>query len=152
VTDEQKRAALVEEAKTWLGTPFHHRAAVKGAGVDCAFFIYATFHAVGLVPELEFPDYSPQWWANRNDEWFIECLEKEGLHEFKGPLEPGDVVVVKYGRVFAHGAIIIDWPKIVHASPLNHRVQIDSVETHLLFVQRPQKYFTLFGAPEPCTP
>ena len=29
------RAAVVTEAKTWIGTPFHHAARVRGAGVDC---------------------------------------------------------------------------------------------------------------------
>ena len=27
---------VVREAKTWLGTPFHHQGRLKGVGVDCA--------------------------------------------------------------------------------------------------------------------
>jgi cell wall-associated NlpC family hydrolase len=30
------RAAVVAEARSWLGTPFHHQGRVKAAGVDCA--------------------------------------------------------------------------------------------------------------------
>ena len=30
------RAAVVAEAIAWLGTPYHHRARIKGVGVDCA--------------------------------------------------------------------------------------------------------------------
>ena len=29
------RAAVVKEAESWIGTPFHHAARVKGAGIDC---------------------------------------------------------------------------------------------------------------------
>ena len=30
-----KRADIVEEARSWLGTPYHHQAALKGVGCDC---------------------------------------------------------------------------------------------------------------------
>jgi hypothetical protein len=33
------RAALIAEARTWIGTPWHHQAAVKGAGCDCIGFV-----------------------------------------------------------------------------------------------------------------
>ncbi len=33
------RAALLTEARTWIGTPWHHQAAVKGAGCDCIGFV-----------------------------------------------------------------------------------------------------------------
>jgi len=28
--------SLIDEARTWLGTPYHHQPRVKGVGVDCA--------------------------------------------------------------------------------------------------------------------
>ena len=33
------REAVVTEAKTWIGTPFHHAARIKGAGVDCLMLL-----------------------------------------------------------------------------------------------------------------
>ncbi|MDO6044547.1 hypothetical protein Q4P48_08410 [Neisseria gonorrhoeae] len=44
------RARIVEEARSWLGTPYHHHAMVKGAGVDCAMLLVAVYGAVGLLP------------------------------------------------------------------------------------------------------
>lgn len=39
--------------------------------------------------------------------------------EIPGPPErmplPGDVILCKIGRLFAHGAIVTNWPMIVHA-------------------------------------
>ena len=32
----QTRQAIIDETVTWLRTPYHHMAAIKGAGVDCA--------------------------------------------------------------------------------------------------------------------
>ena len=51
MTEQQERAAVVAEAKAWLGTPYHHRAKLKGVGVDCAQLPIAIYAAVGLNPE-----------------------------------------------------------------------------------------------------
>ena len=41
---------IVAQARTWLGTPFHHQARLKGKGCDCLGLI------VGVVDELELKD------------------------------------------------------------------------------------------------
>src|SRR5690348_2124744 len=56
-----ERKAVVDEALSWEGTPFHQRASVKGkdGGVDCARFISAVhLNALGL--ETSVPDISQQ--------------------------------------------------------------------------------------------
>jgi len=35
--------------------------------------------------------------------------------EIDGPPQRGDVAVFRFGRCFAHGAIVIDWPRLIHA-------------------------------------
>jgi NlpC/P60 family putative phage cell wall peptidase len=47
-TDE-RRLAVIEEAKTWVGTPFRHQARVKGVGVDCAQLVIAVGESCGLL-------------------------------------------------------------------------------------------------------
>ena len=42
------REQLVTEALTWVGTPFHHMARVKGVGADCVGVILGAAWAVGL--------------------------------------------------------------------------------------------------------
>jgi len=32
---DPRRLAVTEEARVWLGTPYHHMGRVKGAGTDC---------------------------------------------------------------------------------------------------------------------
>jgi cell wall-associated NlpC family hydrolase len=39
---------MVEEARKWLGTPFHHQGRALGAGVDCAGVAVAVARAFGL--------------------------------------------------------------------------------------------------------
>lgn len=41
-------ADIIAEARTWLGTPFHHQGRVKGAGVDCIGLVIGVQHALGL--------------------------------------------------------------------------------------------------------
>jgi cell wall-associated NlpC family hydrolase len=140
----ETRARIVEEAKTWLGTPFHHRAFVKGAGTDCQGFIYSSYRVLGLIPELEMPEYSPQWWAHRERELYIESLIELGLHEITGPPSPGDIVLAKWGRCFSHSGIVIDWPMVIHTSPMHKKVQIDDAKLHLLFGAHELKFFSIF--------
>ncbi len=41
---------IISQARTWLGTPFHHQARLKGKGCDCLGLI------VGVVDELGLKD------------------------------------------------------------------------------------------------
>jgi len=109
------RAAVVAEALAWEGTPFHDRARVKGAGVDCVNLLIAVYSAVGLIDESN-PDYKPQWFQHREEPRFLLGLEAHGARR----IEPasalaGDVLMYSYGRHAAHGAIVVDKTTIVHA-------------------------------------
>lgn len=147
LSENEVRKSLVEEAISWLNTPFHDKAMIKGAGVDCAYLPYAIYKACGLLPsDFTMPDYSPQFFVHRNEEIFVEAFLRTGLVEVAPqPLKPGDLVVAKYGRVYAHSGIVIEWPKVIHANPNSHVVKYDSVEMYRLFSgDAPKKYFTLW--------
>jgi len=143
------RIEIVEEALTWVGTPFHARAAVKGAGVECGWLIFGVLRDLGMLPqgysELNIPEYSQQFWAHRDDEIYLDGIVKIGYTEIsRFPPKPADVVLVKMGRLFAHGGIVVDWPKIVHSNPDSCKVTVSSAEHHRVFIDKPKKFFTLF--------
>lgn len=55
-----KRSAIVNEALTWEGTPWHHHQRVKGAGVDCVQFLFAVGQSVGAIPlDTKIENYEP---------------------------------------------------------------------------------------------
>lgn len=56
----QDRAAIYTEARTWVGTPYHHHGRLKGQSCDCIGLILGVGRALGLnVPsDLEMPKYS----------------------------------------------------------------------------------------------
>lgn len=108
-----RQEAIVAEARGWLGTPWHHRAAVRGAGVDCGMFAKAVFQAQGLLPVFDEGDYPADWMMHRSEERFLGWVE-----QFADQVEtpaPGDVALWRYGRCFSHIAIVIAWPAIIHA-------------------------------------
>jgi cell wall-associated NlpC family hydrolase len=109
-----RRQAVVDAAMGWLKTPWHHHARVKGAGVDCAQYPIAVYAEAGHIEEFDTGDYPPDWMLHRSEERFLEFVQRYA-EQVDAPL-PGDLVVYLVGRCFSHGAIVLDWPHIIHAS------------------------------------
>lgn len=116
MTHEEERKAVVSEAMSWLRTPHHNGARLKGVGVDCGQFPLAVYEACGIIPHVIVPPYPSDFHLHNGREWYLEIVKAYGkeLDEGKMP-EMGDFVIYKIGRVFSHGGIVIEWPNIVHA-------------------------------------
>lgn len=113
--ERQQRDAVVAEALTWLRTPYHHEARVKGAGIDCAQLLIAVYvEGAGLVPTFEIPAYRPQYGLHRSEEVYLAWIMKYGRSVKEA--RPGDLVTYQFGRVTSHAAIVVAWPQIVHAA------------------------------------
>jgi cell wall-associated NlpC family hydrolase len=114
--EEQLRAAIVAEAREWLGTPYRWHGRVKGrqGGVDCAMLIAEVFSRTGAIKDPEVVSYSQQWHLHRSEELYLDAIGRFA-HRIPGPPKAGDCAFFKFGRTFSHGAIVTDWPNIVHA-------------------------------------
>lgn len=112
MTDAQ-RAAVLAEAQRWLRTPWRHGARVRGAGVDCARLLQAVYVGAGIVADFPLDAYPPDWMLHRDEERFLAIVAAH-MDEVASPL-PGDVALWKYGRTYSHGAIVVDWPRVIHA-------------------------------------
>lgn len=125
MSESEERQRVVEVAKTWIGTPYHHNAALKGVGVDCAFFLAAVFEEAELMPKVDIPHSSPQFMLHRNEELYKKEVAERAAEIPEEEIQPGDIVLFRIGRVFAHGAIIISWPdQIIHSHIMSGRVLI----------------------------
>lgn len=113
-SDDAQRAAVVEEARTWIGTPFHHAARVKGAGVDCLMLLAEVYERAGVAGHVEPPFYVPDWHLHRDAERYAEGLLRYA-RPITAPPDPGDIALFRFGRTFSHGAIVVDWPRLIHA-------------------------------------
>lgn len=145
----QERAAVVAEAVSWKDTPFVWWANVKGknGGVDCAHFPDSVYLASGIpYGGARFPEpgeLQPDWHLHSKVEWYLN----EVTHLFGQPfeaerLEPGDMILSKMGRAYCHGAIVIEWPKIIHTHPTAYKVTISDVLVDCLFAGRELKFFS----------
>lgn len=110
---ELRRRDVVDEAKSWLRTPYHHRAHLRGVGVDCAWLLIEVYSAVGLIEWFDPGDYPMDWMMHRDEERYLHWVEKHG-RRVEAP-QPGDIAVWQFGRTFSHGAIVVDWPTVIHA-------------------------------------
>jgi hypothetical protein len=118
MTDEaQQRDRVDEVARTFLGTPFHDTAEVKGAGVDCATLLKMVYVEAGVLAPFELGHYSPQFYQHSSEERYLGWVLRYAHEIPRERAQVGDIVLFRIGLCFAHGALVIKpgWPNIIHA-------------------------------------
>jgi NlpC/P60 family putative phage cell wall peptidase len=109
----ETRQIVAGEARSWIGTPYHHHACLKGSGVDCAHLLIGVFSSTGLVPQVDPGKYPADWHLHRSEERFLGWVER---FADQVPLpDVGDVGLWRFGRCFSHGGIFVGDDLIVHA-------------------------------------
>jgi len=143
--ERAQRLAVVEEALTWIGTPYHHQGRIKGAGVDWGMLPAEVYAAVGVIEPIETPDYQPDFHLHRGEERYLGLVEAHAVRvEGRDPL-PGDLALFRYGRVISHGAIVIAWPLVVHSYITAGGVVLDDAEANLDLRKRLVGAWSMWG-------
>lgn len=102
------RAAIVAEARAWIGTPYRHQASAKGAGCDCFGLVRGVWRALyGPEPE-EVPAYSRDWGSVTGTETLLATARRHLVETDPAALAPGDVAVfrIRRGMIARHVGII----------------------------------------------
>jgi cell wall-associated NlpC family hydrolase len=142
--EKTARQRVIAEAETWLGTPFHFGARVKGAGVDCAQFIAAVFEACGIFRAEEWGFFGKDWHLNTDEDHYRYRLVRHASElPVSDAVRPGDVALVKVGRAFSHGGIVIAWPNLICAGPIGG-VKLASAELDPMWVGWEKLFFDPF--------
>jgi len=141
------RGRVLAEAATWLKTPFHFGARVKGVGVDCAQFIAAVFGACEIFQAEEYGYFGADWHQHATEEHYRYRLVRHAVALPVGGIgRPGDIALVKSGegvKVFSAGGIVVAWPKLIHACPVRG-VAYTSAELDPLLVGWETRFFDPF--------
>jgi cell wall-associated NlpC family hydrolase len=126
-------------------------ARVKGAGVDCLTLLAEVYAEAGLVERVPIPHYPHDWHLHQSEERYLNGILYY-MHEVETPL-PGDVVLWKFGRCFSHGAIVVNWPDVIHAY-VGSAVTLENAERATWLANigegtergkvRPKKFFSLW--------
>jgi cell wall-associated NlpC family hydrolase len=139
--DALRRNLVVAEALSWLGTPYGHRQATKGLAADCALFPVRVYQSIGVLGAVEIPEYSEQWFLHHAEECYIDAILAAGATETDA-LDPANFVVWKFGLAYSHGAIIVDWPGVVHSLKPDGVMTANALTDGQLR-RRPYKVFSL---------
>ncbi len=113
MTELEEREKVLEIAKTWLKTPYHHMGRIKGAGADCLTVLAEIYEEAGLISKIDIPYYPQDWHLHRTEERYLNGL-LQYTKEIEVP-QPADIVLWKFGKCFSHGAIVVKWPLIIHS-------------------------------------
>jgi len=115
-TEQEQRQAVVAAAKGWLGTPYHTHGRVKGAGVDCGMLLLEVFREAGVLPELDPGYYPADWHLHQTSELYRGWVERYArpLSPGENPL-PGDIALFRFGKTVSHGAVVAEWPVVIHS-------------------------------------
>ncbi|SCW79779.1 NlpC/P60 family protein [Ancylobacter rudongensis] len=111
------RRQAIAEARDWIGTPYLHRASLKGQGADCLGLIRGVWRAV-VGPEPQgLPAYAPDWAEATKAE---QMAQAAGRHMRTVDLEaiaPGDVLLFRWRAGFPakHAALLVTPDRMVHA-------------------------------------
>ncbi|WP_299549297.1 NlpC/P60 family protein [uncultured Tateyamaria sp.] len=111
---------IVDEARTWIGTPYIHQMAARGAGTDCLGLVRGVWRAVvGSEPERP-PAYSMDWSEPQGHELLWSAAMRHLVPKTATQPECGDVILfrMREGGVAKHLGIQSEVgaaPRFIHA-------------------------------------
>lgn len=139
---EGSREDALKVAQSWIGTPYHHAARVKGHGADCGTLLIAVYSEAGVIEDFKPRKYSRQFHFHKDEEWYKTYVESWGV-QVPYP-QPGDVALFKVGRIYSHGAIVVEWPLVIHALAKEGCVLLDDVSKGAL-ARAPVLFYDLWN-------
>lgn len=145
IGEVEGRAAIVRVAREYIGTPYHPGARLKGVGIDCGTLLAEVYERAGIIPHMEIPHYPPDWNKQKKDEKYLEFILRHGhLVPFER-VKPGDVAVWKFALSRSHGAIIVNWPVVIHATLREDKVWQCNVTDHLDYAGLDPIFFSFWA-------
>lgn len=116
------RAAIIAEARAWLGTRWQHQQALKGIGCDCIGLV------AGVARELGIPE-GARFRADPRFRGYGRTPEPKMLRaacaEYLDPVDaaiPGDVLVLRFESEPQHFALLSAPDYMIHAYAQRRRV------------------------------
>ena len=108
---------IVDAARSWIGTRYHHQTSVKGVGCDCLGLLAGIWREVyGTMPE-PMPAYSSDWGDADGNEHVLAAARRHfdeiNLHH----AGPSDVLAFRWrkGGPAKHCGILVGSGRMIHA-------------------------------------
>lgn len=108
------RSQIVQAARSWLGTPFHHQGRVKGRGVDCAGLAVGVALELGILTPEQAKAIPSNYKAHPDPAVMRATLETYMARVW--PAQPGDWIwLAATGQQPTHMALIASDATMIHA-------------------------------------
>jgi cell wall-associated NlpC family hydrolase len=120
----EQRSAVIAEAIDWLHTPWVHQANIKGEAVDCAMSLIEWFYRARIIAWFDPRPYPRSWFVHQDEEIFLNTIVNHFRCTEIAPAAatPGDLVLYRLGRCYAHGALVVEPKLVIHAFAKNGKV------------------------------
>ena len=102
------RTMVVESARRWIGTPYHHQASVQGVGCDCLGLVRGVWRDVyGMDTETP-PPYSKDWGEATGVETMLLAAARHLRAVPVREMAVGDVLIFRLKRttIAKHSGIL----------------------------------------------
>jgi NlpC/P60 family putative phage cell wall peptidase len=108
------RSQIVTLARTWLGTPYHHQASLKGAGCDCIGLVRGIWRELYGAEAEALPAYTRDWAEGSGRETLLEAARRHLVEVQPSKAQPGDVLIFRWrrGTLAKHCAILSALPPL----------------------------------------
>ncbi len=115
---QHTRGDVVRIARTWLGTPYHHQASLKGVGTDCLGLVRGVYFELYGSHAEEPPAYSRDWAEASGIETMLAGARRHLIELAAADAAEGDVVIFRWrpGCPAKHSAILSGGGRMIHAS------------------------------------
>lgn len=113
-------STFVAEARTWIGTPYVHQGAVKGAGCDCLGLIRGLWQAHYATEPETVPFYTADWSEPQGDERLLQAAKRNLRDVSHDDMAAGQVLLfrMRSGAVAKHLGLLAcvgAAPTFIHA-------------------------------------
>lgn len=100
-------AQIVASARGWIGTPFVHRASVRGSGADCLGLLCGVWRDVFRAVPADVPFYTADWSEPQGHEVLWRALQQHMVPKAADGDAVGDVLLFRMrdGAVAKHCAV-----------------------------------------------
>jgi NlpC/P60 family putative phage cell wall peptidase len=111
------RPQIVRLARTWIGTPYHHQASVRGIGTDCVGLVRGIYRELHGADAEAPPAYSRDCAEGAGRETLLEAARRHLVEIPRTDARPGDVLVFRYRKnaLAKHTAIMAHPTSMIHA-------------------------------------
>lgn len=111
------RADIVRVARTWLGTPYHHQASLKGVGADCLGLVRGVWRELYGADAEAPPPYTRDWAEATGRETLLAAAGRHLVAVAPAAARPGDVLVfrLRTATVAKHAGLLASATTMVHA-------------------------------------